>query len=298
MRRLLLLAFIWGWSFLFIKVAVEGMTPTAVAAARITLGAITLHVVLRARRDALPTSRMFWRHAAVSAVFANILPFTMLAWGEERITSALTAVLNASTPLFTAIAGALYLGTRLGRREVLGLLIGIGGVAVAAGLGGSDLADSSLAGAAAAVLAGACYGFALTYAAKHQMNVSALIAATGQLTAGAVLLLPIATVMSLREGIDMEPHRALAIALLGVVGTGLAYLLYYRSVADLGPTTTSLVTYMIPVIAVVLGVVLLDEPFHLRVIAGGAMIVLGIALVQRRITLPRRRAVVPASTGG
>src|SRR4029079_12471516 len=129
-----------------IKVAVEGLTPTAVAAARITLGAITLHVVLRARRDALPTSRVFWRHATVSAVFANILPFTMLAWGEERITSALTAVLNASTPLFTAIAGALYLGTRLGRREVLGLLIGIGGVAVAAGLGGSDLADSSLAG--------------------------------------------------------------------------------------------------------------------------------------------------------
>jgi drug/metabolite transporter (DMT)-like permease len=298
MRRLLLLAFIWGWSFLFIKVAVEGMTPTAVAAARITLGAITLHVVLRARRDALPTSRVFWRHAAVSAVFANILPFTMLAWGEERITSALTAVLNASTPLFTAIAGAVYLGTRLGRREMLGLLIGIGGVAVAAGLGGSDLANSSLAGAAAAVLAGACYGFALTYAAKHQMNVSALIAATGQLTAGAVLLLPIATVMSVREGIDMEPHRALAVALLGVVGTGLAYLLYYRSVADLGPTTTSLVTYMIPVIAVVLGVVLLDEPFHLRVVAGGAMIVLGIALVQRRITLPRRRAVVPASTGG
>jgi len=298
MRRLLLLAFIWGWSFLFIKVAVEGMTPTAVAAARITLGAITLHVVLRARRDALPTSRVFWRHAAVSAVFANILPFTMLAWGEERITSALTAVLNASTPLFTAIAGALYLGTRLGRREILGLLIGIAGVAVAAGVGGSDLANSSLAGAAAAVLAGACYGFALTYAAKHQMNVSALIAATGQLTAGAVLLLPIATVMSVREGIDMDPHRVLAIGLLGVVGTGLAYLLYYRSVADLGPTTTSLVTYMIPVIAVVLGVVLLDEPFHLRVIAGGAMIVLGIALVQRRITLPRRRAVVPASTGG
>ena len=298
MRRLLLLAFIWGWSFLFIKVAVEGMTPTAVAAARITLGAITLHVVLRARRDALPTSRVFWRHAAVSAVFANILPFTMLAWGEERITSALTAVLNASTPLFTAIAGALYLGTRLGRREILGLLIGIAGVAVAAGVGGSDLANSSLAGAAAAVLAGACYGFALTYAAKHQMNVSALIAATGQLTAGAVLLLPIATVMSVREGIDMDPHRVLAIGLLGVVGTGLAYLLYYRSVADLGPTTTSLVTYMIPVIAVVLGVVLLDEPFHLRVVAGGAMIVLGIALVQRRITLPRRRAVVPASTGG
>lgn len=298
MRRLLLLAFIWGWSFLFIKVAVEGMTPTTVAAARIGLGAITLHLVLRVRHDVLPASRTFWRHATVSAVFANILPFTMLAWGEQRITSALTAVLNAATPLFTALAGYLYLKDRMGRREVAGLLVGIAGVAVAAGVGGHDLADSSVAGSAAAVGAGACYGFALTYASKHQMGVSALVAATGQLTAGAVLLTPVAVVTSMQSGVDLPPHRALAIVLLGAVGTGLAYLLYYGAVAELGPTTTSLVTYMIPVIAVAVGVVVLGEAFHLRVVAGGVMIVLGIALVQRRLSLLRRRAVVPASTGG
>jgi drug/metabolite transporter (DMT)-like permease len=298
MRRLLLLAFIWGWSFLFIKVSVEGMTPTTVAASRIALGAITLHVVLRVRKLELPRTRTFWRHAAVSAVFANILPFTMLAWGEQRITSALTAVLNASTPLFTAIAGFLYLRTRLERRGVIGLLVGIAGVAVAAGVGGADLADSSIAGSAAAVAAGACYGFALTYASKHQMQVSALVAATGQLTAGAVLLVPVAIGTSIASGIELDARRVASIVLLGAVGTGLAYLIYYRSVAELGPTTTSLVTYMIPVIAVAVGVVVLDEAFHLRVVVGGVMIVLGIALVQRRLRLPRRHAPVPASTGG
>ncbi|MEN3273155.1 MAG: hypothetical protein V7636_1916, partial [Actinomycetota bacterium] len=198
MRRLLLLAFIWGWSFLFIKVAVEGMTPTTVAAARIGLGAIALHIILRVRRETLPVTRAFWRHSAVSALFANILPFTSLAWGEQRITSALTAVLNASTPLFTALAGFLYLKTRVDRRGVVGLLDGIAGVAVAAGVGGADLAGSSVTGALAAVGAGACYGFALTYASKHQMGVTPLVAAAGQLTAGIVLLLPVAIATSVQ----------------------------------------------------------------------------------------------------
>jgi len=298
MRRLLLLAFVWGWSFLFIKVSVEGMTPTAVAAARICLGGLALHAWLRYKKVPMPRDRTFWRHAAVAAVFANIIPFTLLAWGEERITSALTAVLNASTPLFTALAGFLYLKNRLGKIEVLGLLVGIAGVAVAAGVGGSDIADSSVAGSLASILAGAGYGIALTYTAKHQMNVAAEVAAAGQLTVGGLLLLPVAVVTTAIDGISLEPHRVLAITLLGAVGTGFAYLLYYRSVADLGPTTTSLVTYIIPVVAVAVGVVVLDEEFHVRMLLGGGMIVIGILLVQRRLKLPGRRAPVPAATGG
>lgn len=298
MRRLVLLAFVWGWSFLFIKVSVEGMTPTAVAAGRIALGALALHGYLRFKGMSLPRSRTFWRHAAVSTVFANILPFTMLAWGEERITSALTAVLNASTPLFTALAGFLYLRNRLGKIEVIGLFVGIAGVAVAAGVGGSDLAESSVTGSLAAILAGACYGFALTYAARHQLGVPAEIAAAGQLTAGTVMLMPVAIATSFTNGIDLEPHRVLAIVLLGAVGTGFAYILYYRSVAALGPTTTSLVTYLVPVFAVALGIIVLDEHFHVRMLLGGMMIVMGILLVQRRLPLPGRRAPVPAATGG
>lgn len=298
MRRLVLLAFIWGWSFLFIKVAVAGMTPTTVACTRIGLGAVFLHVVLRIRGIRLPRDHTFWRHAAITAVFANILPFTMLAWGEERITSALTSVLNASTPIFTAVVGFVYLKDRLGRRGVVGILLGISGVALAAGIGGRDLADSSVAGSLAAVLAGGCYGFALVYAKRHLMGISAEVAATGQLTIGVVLLAPIAVVTSMQHGVDLEPHRILAIVLLGVVGTGFAYLLYYRLVATLGPQTTSLVTYLVPVVAVAVGIAFLDEAFHVRVLLGGAMIVLGIVIVQGRRRLPGRRASVPAAAGG
>src|SRR3954447_21688415 len=146
MKRLLLLAFIWGWSFLFIKVSVEGMSPPTVAFARVTLGAIVLLAVLKSQHRSLPRGRDVWIRFAITAVFANVIPFTLLAWGEERITSALASVLNASTPLFTAIIAALYLKDRLRPIQMGGLLLGFLGVSVAAGFGGGDLAHSSVLG--------------------------------------------------------------------------------------------------------------------------------------------------------
>ena len=293
MPRLLALAFIWGWSFLFIKVGVEGMTPTTVAGARIALGAVVLVASCRARGLAVPWDRTSVRHFLVVALAGSALPFTMLAWGEERITSNLTAVLNASTPLFAALFGALVLGERLRPPAVAGLLVGLGGVAVAAGVGGSDLAGSSLAGGLASVAAGACYGYSFTYMKAHLLHLPAEVAAAGQLVVGAVVLAPFAVATSLVDGIDLAPHRVLAVAVLGVVGTGYAYVLSYRVVAELGPTTASLVTYLIPVVAVAVGVALLDEAFHLRVLAGGVLIVVGIAMVHGRLRLPRGRRPTP-----
>lgn len=293
MRRLLLLAFIWGWSFLFIKVAVGGMTPTTVAGARIALGALVLLAVLRARGLPLPTDRTSWRHFALAALFGSALPFSLLAWGEERITSALTAVLNAATPLFTALIGAVVLRERLRPLQIAGLLVGLAGVAVAAGIGSGDLVGSSVTGALASVGAGACYGVGFIYIKRHLMDIPAEVAATGQLVAGAAMLAPFALWTTAAEGIDLAPHRLAAIALLGALGTGVAYVLNYRVVADLGPTKASLVTYVIPVVAVVVGVVVLGEPFRLRLLAGGLLIVAGIASVHQRLRLPRRRPAAP-----
>lgn len=291
--RLALLAFIWGWSFLFIKVGVEGMTPTTVAGLRIALGAAVLLVWCRARGLAIPTDRTSLRHFLVVALAGCALPFTMLAWGEERITSNLTAVLNASTPLFAALFGAVVLAERLRSPAVVGLLVGLIGVAVAAGVGGADLTGSSLAGGMASVVAGAFYGYAFAYMKANLLHLPAEVAAAGQLTMGAILLAPFAAVTTATEGIDLAPHRVLAVALLGIVGTGCAYVLNYRVVADLGPTTASLVTYLIPVVAVAVGVTFLDEVFHLRVLAGGALIVAGIALVHGRLRLPGGRHPAP-----
>src|SRR5512132_1473130 len=181
MRRLLLLAFIWGWSFLFIKVAVEGLTPTTVAWARIALGATVLRIVLARQGGQVPTDRTMMRHFAVTALCGNIVPFSLLAWGEQHITSALTAVLNASTPLFTALFAAIGLGERLRPVQIAGLGLGIVGVAVAAGLGASDLEGSSTAGALAAIFAGAGYGIAFVYMRRYLVSYPPIVAATGQL---------------------------------------------------------------------------------------------------------------------
>ena len=285
MRRVILLAFIWGWSFLFIKVAVEGMTPSMVAFGRIGLGMVVMLGILRARGQSLPRDRTLWRHFFVMGLAYSAVPFTLLAWGEEHITSALTSVLNASTPLFAAVASAVALSERLRRGQLFGLLLGFAGVAVAAGLGGDDVAGSSLVGVGAGLAASACYGFSFAYARRNLMDAPPLVAACGQLVAGAVWIAPLALATTWSRGIDVEPHRMAAIGLLGVVGTGLAYVLNYQSIADIGATRASLVTYLVPIVAVTVGVVFLSEPFHLQLIVGGALTVLGIALLQERVRL-------------
>jgi drug/metabolite transporter (DMT)-like permease len=297
MRRLALLAFIWGWSFLFIKVAVEGMTPSTVAATRVLLGFVVLLTVLRLRGMRMPTGLTWWRHFAVVALAGSVLPFTLLAWGEQHVSSALTSVLNASTPLFAALFVAAFLGERLRPVQIGGLLLGFVGVGVAAGLGGADLAESSVAGEAAAVLAGVGYGISFAYTKRHLVGIPPLVAATGQLAAGTAMLLPVAVVTTAREGISLTPRRLLAIGLLGVFGTGIAYVLNYRSIAELGPTVASVVTYLVPVVAVVVGVIFLDEPFEARLLVGGGLTVAGIVLLNGR-PLRRPPTPTPAAASG
>ncbi len=294
MRRLFVLAFIWGWSFLFIKVAGEGLTPTMVAWARIALGAAVLYVVLRGQQRRVPLDRVSLRHYAVVTLAGNIVPFTLLAWGEQHITSALTAVLNASTPLFTALFAAIGLGERLRPVQIAGLGLGIVGVAVAAGVGASDLEGSSTAGALAAIFAGAGYGVAFVYMRRHLMSYPPIVAATGQLATGTVLLFPVAMATSVAGGVSLTPTRVASILLLGVLGTGVAYVLNYRIIADLGATKASLVTYIIPVVAVVVGILVLDEPFEARLLVGGALTVAGIAAVSSK---PRARVPEPSVVG-
>jgi drug/metabolite transporter (DMT)-like permease len=297
MKRLLLLALIWGWSFLFIKVAVEGFTPPTVAFLRVALGAAVLRIWLRSQRVRLPRDPAYRRWVVLVAVVANALPFTLLAWGEQRISSGLTAVVNASTPLFTAVAARVVLGDRLRPGQIAGLLIGFVGVSVAAGFGVSDLTGSSAFGAGASVAAGACYGLAFAWMRRHLTGVPPAVAAGGQLTAAALLLAPFALVTSLVDGFDATPRRVGAVLLLGVVGTGVAYLLNYRIIAELGATRASLVTYVIPVVAVAVGIVFLDETFEVRLLVGGALIAAGITLVNRW-SLLSRRVPGPATVAG
>ncbi|HEX2272647.1 MAG TPA: EamA family transporter, partial [Acidimicrobiales bacterium] len=279
MRRLVLLAGIWGWSFLLIKVAVAGMTPTTVAGIRVALGAGVLSAVVRARGLSLPRDPQWWRHFSVVALAGSAAPFSLLAWGEQHISSALAAVLNASTPLFAALFASMLLRERLRPLQVAGLALGLAGVAVVAGLGGEDITGSGLGGKAAAVGAAVGYGISLTYTRRHLTPLPPLVAAAGQLVMATLMLAPLAVLTTVRQGMEVTPTRALAVGLLGVFGTGLAYVMVYRLIADVGSTKASVVTYLVPVVAVAVGVLFLEEDFSLRLVVGGAVVIAGIALV-------------------
>jgi drug/metabolite transporter (DMT)-like permease len=211
-----------------------------------------------------------------------VVPFTLLAWGEERITSALTAVLNASTPLFTAVIAAYFLNDRLKRIQVAGLLLGFVGVGVAAGFGAGDLGHSSVLGSLAAVVAGLFYGIAFVYMRRNLTGIEPTIAAAGQLVMATVLLLPFAVATSATSGLHLTVRRVLAIGALGIFGTGAAYILNYRIIGDVGATRASIVTYIIPVVAVAVGVVVLSEPLEWTLLWGGLLIVAGLVLLRER----------------
>lgn len=288
MRRLFLLAFIWGWSFLFIKVILEDAPPTFLAWGRIALGLAVLAVAMRGRGEPLP-ERRYWGHLLVMGLAMSALPFLLIGWGEEHISSALASVLNACTPLFAAGFAAALLGERLRPPQLLGVAVGFLGVAVVAGVGGGDLAGSSLLGSAAVVLASAGYGFGFAYANRFTTGLSALQLSFGQLLAATFLLAPAAVADVAAGRVDLGPQAALCLFLLGALGTGYAYLLNYRTLQESGATVASLVTYLVPLVAVAAGVLVLGEPFSLRLVLGGLIVILGVALVQGRLLGPRRR---------
>jgi drug/metabolite transporter (DMT)-like permease len=291
-RRLFLLAFIWGWSFLFIKVILEDAPPTFLAWGRIALGLVVLLLAMRGRGQPMP-ERRYWGHLVVLGLAMSVIPFVLIGWGEEHISSALASVLNACTPLFAAGFAAALLGERLRPPQLLGVAVGFLGVAVVAGVGGGDLAGSSLLGSAAVVLASAGYGFGFAYANRFTTGLSALQLSFGQLLAATLILAPAAAADVAAGRVDLGPRAALCLLLLGALGTGYAYLLNYRTLQESGATVASLVTYLVPLVAVAAGVLVLGEPFSLRLVLGGLIVIGGVALVQGRLLGPRRRTTAP-----
>ncbi len=295
MPRLLLLSFIWGWSFLFIRVAGEDLTPTAVAGGRVLLGAIVLHLVLRARAIPFPRDRATLLSFGVVGACGSAIPFTLLAWGGQHIDSGLSAVLNASTPLFTAGLAVPLLGERLQAKVIGGLLVGFAGVAVVAGVGSNtvDLGGTHGLAVLAPVVAGLCYGLTFCWAARFLMDIPPVVAAAGQVSAATVILLPLAVGTSIAHGVVPGARQIGSLLLLGAIGTGVAYVLSFRIIADLGPTVASLCTYIIPVVALVVGAAVLDEPITARVVVGGLITIASVALVTRARQQAAARSTTP-----
>ena len=281
--QFVLLATIWGSSFLCIKVLGEDWAPLHVALGRVALGALFLVAVLAARRAALPRGRRLWGHLAVVGLLMNALPFTLFAYGETKISSVLAGLWNATTPLMTLIVVlTLMRDERPDRRRLLGLAGGFAGVALLLGPW-KGLGGDQLLGHLACLAAAACYGMGLPYTRRHLSGrpEGGVPLAAAQLLCGTAMLAvvaPLSGVPTFALGAD-----ALAsLAVLGILGSGVAYVLTHHIVRAAGPTTFSTVTYLIPVVSTALGVAILSEPLGWNEPAGAAIVLASMWWSSRR----------------
>ncbi len=287
--QLVLLGTIWGSSYLMIKVAVAGIPPLPLVGGRLVLGAATLLAVLTLRGIRLPRRPATWAHLTVMALAGNIAPFLLIAWGEQHIDSGLAAVLNATTPFFAVLFAVLaFRAERFNRAKLAGLLLGFGGVLVLTGTDLATLASSSAQGQLAILLSSACYGFGFAYA-RTRLRGEPLALSAGQILLASMLLAPPAFLLSDLTAIELTLPRLAAWVGLGAVSSGLAYILYYRLIAQIGAVNASLSTYLMPPVGVTLGWLVLGEPVGWRTVVGVIGILAGLAVVQGKVPASLRR---------
>jgi drug/metabolite transporter (DMT)-like permease len=277
------LSLLWGGSFFFAKIAVLELPPLTVALGRVAIAAAILLALARATGVALPATLAAWRPYALMGLLNNVLPFTLLFWGQTHIPSGLAAILNATTPLFTVlVAHVATADEKLNAARLAGLTAGLTGVTVMIGpdvlrdLGANVLAQL------ACLLAAISYAFAGVYGRRFRGE-PALRVAAGQLTASSIILaLPVALVD--RPWMLSAPSgRAIAaLVALAALSTALGYLIYFRILACAGATNVALVTFLIPVSAILLGTLVLGEQLAARHLVGMAAIALGLAAIDGR----------------
>jgi drug/metabolite transporter (DMT)-like permease len=289
---LILLAAIWGASYLFIKVAVDEIAPAPMMAVRTLLAAAVLvgYVVWRFGRErAASALRAAWRHCLVLGVLNAALPFWLIAWGEQHIDSGLAAVVQSSVPIFNALLVLRFLPhERLNRTRALGLAIGILGVAVVAGIHpeGGRLA---VAGALAVVISSISYAGAGVYGQRAVSGTAGPVLAAGSMLAGGLILTPVAAFQLPTEVPSLEATAS--VLALSLLGTAVAQLILFRMLALHGSSRLSLVTYLMPGFALVYGALLLDEQITPMILGGLVLILGGVTIASGKARLRRAEAV-------
>jgi len=291
---LVLTAAIWGASYMFIKVAVREIDPVPMMALRLVLAAAVLFPLIVIQRGGAETvseiRRGGWGLVLIGLI-NSALPFTLIAWGETHVTSSVAAIANAPVPIFVAVlAIKLRHSERVTGLRLVGIVLGFVGVGILVGLQ-PEGGWWAVAGTLAVVGAALCYAFANLYAQGRFASTSPIVVVAGSSLWGALMLAPIALFQLPSE---MPSAKALAcVAMLGIVGTAFALILYYKLLQGYGSSRASLVTYLIPLFAVIYGVTILDESLHANAILGLAFILGGVALGSGALRYVRRRE--PAS---
>ncbi|WP_158845349.1 DMT family transporter [Saccharothrix deserti] len=276
------LALLWGSSFLWIKIALTGLSPIQITLIRTTLGALVLVALVYWSGQRLPRDKASWLHLGFAAIFGAALPFALFALGEQTVDSGVAGVLNATTPLW-ALGIGLVLGTEQRRNpaRLAGLVLGFVGVLlIFAPWGKAGLASW---GALACLAAAASYAVSFTYIGRMvsgrgltpmQISSTQLVAAAGM----TAVALPVAGL----QPVHLSWQPLVAVAILGVFGTGIAFVLNYRIVEDEGATNATMVGYLLPVVSVLLGALFLGEALNLRVVIGMVVVLVGVALTRRQ----------------
>ena len=298
----LALSLVWGASFLFIKVGLQGLSPAQVVLGRILLGAVALAVIMTVTRRRWPRELRVWGHMLVVGIFFCAVPFTLFAWAEQYVPSSLASIYNAATPIMTLLLTPLILRSeRLGPARTAGLVIGILGVVVLTGpwqlIGSNDL-RSTIPAQLACLGATASYGFAGLYLRRFVsgLRYDSVTISSVQLAMASLVVLLAAPFVA-RGPVTLNGPVVLSIVVLGVVGTGVAYVWYTRIMREWGAARASTVTYLTPVVGVVLGVLLLGESVHWYEPVGGAIVVAGILVSQGVSSARLARTRRPAASG-
>jgi drug/metabolite transporter (DMT)-like permease len=293
------LAVTWGASFLLIKIGLEGLSPGQVVVSRLVTGAVALIAACGVRRARAPRDPVAWAHLAVAAVLLCDVPFLLFAWAEQHISSSLASVYNAATPLMTALWGlALLPGERPTRARTTGLVTGFAGVVLVLGPWRQAGGTQSLA-QLACLAATMCYGAGFTYLRRQvaPRGIGALPAATVQVALAAAIALILAP-WTATAPVRLSPAVVGSALVLGALGTGIAYVWNTAVVASWGATIASTVTYVVPVVGVILGVLVLSETLTWNEPAGAVIVVLGILIAQDRLAGLGRHLRHPARREG
>lgn len=276
---------IWGASFLFMKVALDGVSFTQVAWSREILGAITLGLIMIIGRHRLPREPIVWLHFLVIGITSCVIPHLLFVWAEQSVSTGLAAIYNSVTPLATAVLAALVFRVeRLVRMQVVGVLIGVLGVIIIIGPWHVSALTGDFYGQLACIGAAVSYGIAIGYIRKFVSRRPISGTTVAFMTVGMAAAVMIVLTPFIAIGpVSLTLPVVASLLLLGALGTGLAYIWNIGVLRAWGPTSVSTVTYVIPVVAVILGIVILRETFSWNEPVGAVLVLVGILFTQQRI---------------
>jgi drug/metabolite transporter (DMT)-like permease len=295
----LALGFMWGSSYLFIKLAVDSFGTFTLIGLRLLIGAAFLWIVLRASRTALPRERRVYGHLIVMSVINIAIPFFLITWAEQSVDSALAAILNATVPLFVIVLAPLFLPDEPIRLNgILGLAIGFVGVVLIVSPGLTAVAGT-VPGQLALLGSSISYAIGNVYARRNIQGQPPMIPAVFQVTFALLIVGLLAIILERPWTATPDAEAWFSVVWLGILGSGMAYLAYFRLLLTWGATRTALVAYLLPVVGIVLGFLVLREPIDASLLAGTALVIAGVALVngrwgRRRLFAPTPQPTKPA----